>query len=231
MGLSRQILRIVFPDLSQRPSKMRFYRLFGRDIPALTRDREIAADMASADFKLAKYFETIHYIGIDIDRTALVTGLGQPPETSTMSAVVADIHNPVFVDESVDIIASTHTIYRFEIEEIRHFLAHCLKALRSGGHLVFNLPSTQFNEDMEAMLRKNFSSVNVVSYRNSLSTRFESAMQDKQGFIQYPVDKQSPLRHVIYIATIVLAFLELFPIPGKDSRLYIRCTDRNDRLT
>jgi hypothetical protein len=222
--LLRRVLFRAFTDYSKRPSKVRFYSRFGRDVREITDGADVAADVASSRFKNLRHFRSDRYIGVDLDDTRLREGLREAPDSAEVTAVKADITAPVFHTESVDALVSTHTLSHLNDEDQRPFVERAVDTIAPEGDLILNTTPEVYSEKLESVLESRFQTVETMSYRNVVSELFEQRFQDSTGRISYPSFK--PARGVVWLLSLIVVLQEFFPIPGSRSRIYVHCSNK-----
>lgn len=219
MELVRQIATRPFETISPRPSKTYFYSKFLRDVRAHS-NVERAADIASARFDNAEVFESDYYFGVDLDSERLRKGRSRYSDCPSRIAIKADITRPVFQQESLDLIACSHTLSHLEQSDHVPTVEQLISYLKPGGSLFIQFHEGAFTDDIEETLRESFEEVEVIHYNNSISKAFERRNIDEEGVIDADMDGWKWYLNGPII--LLLAGLEHLPLPGR-KYTYARC--------
>jgi hypothetical protein len=113
----KMIGRPIFKKISQRPSKTYFYNKFLADIDRYS-DCKIAADIASARFDNTEFFRSEYYLGVDFDKERLQTGRDRYQNERSRIAIQADVRNQIFKEESLEVVACSHTLSHLDSKDV-----------------------------------------------------------------------------------------------------------------
>jgi hypothetical protein len=175
------------------PSKIYLSRLLSRDLDELGQVTT-GADIASAQFKHAHWFETDVYFGVDIDserlrdgidrfdgmgcKTHYVPGPLSEKEMETYQrqseeiyvALEADMLNEIFPPNSLELVVSTHTLHWVSHTKQKQIVDNICSYVRPGGTFLLQISDKEaLTQTLESKLRQEFDTVEIVPYRNVLS--------------------------------------------------------------
>lgn len=212
-------------SLKARPSKMRFHQLFERDLAGMD-SPGVAADIASADLKNAALFDADVYYGVDMDLEALMAGRERHSDDPTKTAILADMRDPVFDVDSLDLIVSSHSLSHLPKSDHRTVVEQFCQYLRPGGTLLLQIH--YYSSEIQNFLNSEFGEVESVAYSNRLSQAFERFLADEEGQVVFhqPNRGTNLLRNIGRVAgSLALYAVERTGVLGGTYR-YLRCTNK-----
>jgi hypothetical protein len=214
----------LFNKITLRPSKNALYSKLIEDIRRESRNTNIAADMSSAHFDHAKYFNSDEYIGVDIDIGRLRDGKAKYEADADYNAIQADIRQQIFQADSLGMIVSTHTLNNLNPENHSQVVDLFIEYLDSGGCLLIQLADDSPRREIERQLRESFEHVSRLDYNNTITRTFERWQQDIDGV--YRPTMTGWRRYVNAVAILILSLIEQLPLPNTTYRYYM-CTNKH----
>ncbi|MGC9605511.1 MAG: methyltransferase domain-containing protein [Minisyncoccia bacterium] len=160
----------------------------------------VGLDAGSATFKNRPMFKTGTYIGLDIDKQRVETGLKRYPDERTLG-LVADLNNLYGLpSDSIDVIASTNTLYCLPVAARVRTVDKLCRITAPKGRLLFEVPIDDGLSGCLSAARVHFSSVKVVYYRNPVSRFYENIFMDERGYLgSHPVAGSRPFRLLAWL--------------------------------
>lgn len=229
-----------------RPSKTYFHELFDRDARQYSRC-ERTADVATAEMKNADLFSSEVYYGVDISGDRLKRGLEAFDDQTTdfveeavsseelvahtdaedqmYAAVHGDMRTDLFPDRSLDLVASTHTLYHLPEEDREQAVQNLCDWLRPNGTLLLQLSDESYTDGLDEILEEQFTHVDVISYRNLFSKLYESFAGKSDGSCTFASADSEFGEILMLFATRCLLPLERSSFTGGDNA-YVRCFGR-----
>jgi SAM-dependent methyltransferase len=234
------------------PPKTYLISRFAFDLERLEGD-DVAADISSNSFQHAELFESGVYYGVDIDKNALQQGIERAPEETKTEyltgpvgrdtvnrhrndghrfevAVEGDITERLFPEQSLDLVGSTHTLHHIPPEQHRQVVEHFCSYLRPGGTLLLQISDgAALTTEMEQLLRENFETVDITSYRNFISHRyiqFVERLRSEGAVLPTPTTRLAQFVYLLMSAcSLALASTERIErFEGRS--VYVRCFDK-----
>ena len=181
-----------------RPSKS---FLFDRIEKFLVPVRDgIGLDAGSADFKLRKVFKTDQYFGLDIDLERLKKGMARHASDSKVFGIMADLSRlDSLPDNSFDVIVSANTLYALAPEFRLRAIRHLCRLAAPGGRLLVELSLDESFNSYLQLIKKNFSAVKVIYYRNIISRIYEGIFE-REGYLgSHPIAGRRPFRWLAWM--------------------------------
>jgi len=209
--------------MPRRPSKIAMLRRLAKD---LSRERgKIGVDAASAHMKYRRFFKTQRYIGIDIDRERLITGLQRHPEDTGILANLAEYRGP---GNSVDLLVSSNTLHFMSDEDCMAAVMNFVFMVKPDGRLIITKHVDEVSPKVLELLQRSFEDVDIFFYKNSLSMFYESLFYDKGGkFTGTLLARIFTFRPLI----VLLSWLEMLTngCESCNHRMYISCTRKRTK--
>lgn len=160
------------PSLKARPSKTYFHRLFEADMAS--QRGEWGVDIACANWKNRRLFQTRHYLGVDIRHASV--SKGRDAMGGDGYGVVSDILAPGLMQKTFDLVVCTHTLSHLAPNLRLNAVNSLIELLRPNGCLIFNVPceDKKYQQQLLKSLNELFMSVDAVRYRNIVSQWYEN---------------------------------------------------------
>lgn len=175
-----------------RPSKNFLFPILQKELSKVRIG--IGLDAASAGMKNRHMFKTDMYVGLDIDRTRLEDGLRKYSDSKTVG-LHGDITNLSSIpDNSIEIIASTNTLYVLSSEERFKAISELLRITSPLGVLICEFPITENFDGELKLLGNNFESIKKVYYRNIVSSAYEHIFERDGNLGSHPIAGLSVFR-------------------------------------
>ena len=204
--------------IARRPSKFALWRFLEPDLGAA--EGAVGLDAACAAFKMYPYFRTRTYIGVDVDLAAIEQGRREHPAGIGLHADLASLELPA---RSVDVCVSTNTFHWIPVDERLNALERLVGVVKSDGWLIVEVPAP-FAPQAIALLRSEFTDVDVRYFGNPLSLRYERWL-DAHAYLERGRGVLAVIR--IAVASVLGAGELLFPhSPRGKSWAYFRCRRR-----
>lgn len=213
----------LFGKVSLHPSKTYLYSKLIDDIREHSKSVAVAADISSAHFDHAEYFNSEQYLGVDIDRNRLQSGKAKFEHDSDYTAIQADITRQIFQPNSIGMIVSTHTLSHLDPDEHLSVIEMFIQYLKPGGCLFLQVATESPANSIETQLRKSFNTVTRVDYCTAISRSFARRHRDKDGV--YAPTMTGWRRYLNAVSIVILSLLERFHWPNP-TFTYFKCIDR-----
>jgi len=213
----------LFGKIALHPSKTFLYSKLIDDIREYSAQFEVAADISSAHFDHAEYFNSKQYLGVDISRNRLHSGKAKFKNDPDFTAIQADIRRPIFQTNSIGLIVSTHTLSHLDPDEHLSVIELFLQYLIPGGSLLLQLPDDSPKAEIEDRLRDSFGTVERTDYRNAISRAFAQWHRDKDG--TYNPTMTGWKRYLNAAAIVALSLIEVLRWPDT-TFTYFKCRNK-----
>lgn len=162
----------LFNKVALHPAQSFLHSKLIDDIRIYSEQFDIAADISSSHFANAEYFRSDQYLGVDIDRDRLRRGKADFAADPTYTAIHADIQRPIFQEDSIGMIVSTHTLSHLDPDDRLPVIELFLEYLTPGGCLLVQLANDAPTAEIEDRLRDSFETVQRTDYNNEFTRLF-----------------------------------------------------------
>lgn len=213
----------LFDKITKHPARTFLHTRLIDDIRTYSDRFEIAADISSSHFANAEYFRSDQYLGVDIDRDRLRKGKAEFEDSPTCTAIQADIRRPLFQDESVGMVVSTHTLSHLDPDEHLPVVDLFIQYLSPGGCLLLQLGEDTPSDEIEARLNESFDTVERTDYYNAFTRSFRKFHSSEDEY--YDPTMTGWKRYVNAVAIVTLTLIEALAWPNP-TQTYFRCTDK-----
>ena len=191
---------------SNRPHKQFLWFLIRRD-SRLSRGKGVGIDAGCADMRNKRFFETLSYVGIDIDESQLAIGQKRCPEAKVLTCSILDVPNRIKGDflHCIQVFVNAD----FENKQAVDVTRKLVSMVRKDGVLLMNTgrKTLAYDHEILEILSRHFDQVRVVRYGN------------------WGISRQS-----IFLSLVVASFMYFFPFSrtwGGHSKTYFKCEGRN----
>lgn len=205
-----------------RPSKSFLYDFLESKLSRFTSG--VALDAGSNKFKNIRFFKTDKYFGLDINLSALQSGLARYRRPDTFG-IFADLEKlDALPENSVDIIVSTYTLYSLPREKRMIAIEQLCRLISPDGHFFCELTIDNELGEAREILQKNFKKLKIIYFKNIFSQIYESIFE-KDGYLgSHPIAGLRPMRLFAWLLS-RLEYLT-WSFPGLNRHVLIICSEK-----
>jgi SAM-dependent methyltransferase len=175
-----------------RPSKSFLFDILEKELGKFTSG--VGLDAASERMKNRNMFKTDVYYGLDIDLSKLQNGLSTYKSNDTFG-ILADITKlDSLPGNSVDVVVSTNTLYKFSSADRIKAIANLSKLVSPQGYFLCDFPLDENFHKIKTMLIANFIQIKITYFKNTFSQLYEWLLQRNNWLDYNSIGGSKPFR-------------------------------------
>lgn len=206
-----------------RPSKSFLFDLLEKKLKKI--DHGIGLDAGSASMKNRRMFRTGIYYGLDINLSALQSGLKH--NTENTFGILGDLNDlELLPDNSFDVIVSTNTLYALPPEKRGAAIKRLCALTAPSGKFFCELNIDKDLNKSINIVKANFKTVKVIYYSNAISRAYEFIFE-KNGYLgTHPIAGARPFRLIAWLIsrleyfTCIATFLNNHAFIAGDNKIF-----------